>query len=52
MGRQVLHAARLEFRFPPRITRTFAAPLAPDMREFVLKKMGVAEAELDAALKG
>jgi 23S rRNA pseudouridine1911/1915/1917 synthase len=50
MGRQALHAAKLEFRFPPRITRTFTAPLAPDMREFVVKKMGFSEAELDVAL--
>lgn len=50
MGRQALHAAKLEFRFPPRITRTFTAPLAPDMREFVVRKMGFSEAELDAAL--
>ena len=42
MGRQALHAAKLEFRFPPRITRTFTAPLAPDMRAFVVAKMGVA----------
>ena len=42
MGRQALHAAKLEFRFPPRITRTFTCPLAPDMREFVIAKMGVA----------
>jgi hypothetical protein len=35
-----LHAAKLEFRFPPRITRTFSAPLAPDMRAFVIAKMG------------
>ena len=41
MGRQALHAAKLEFRFPPRITRTFTCPLAPDMREFVIAKMGV-----------
>ena len=51
MGRQALHAAKLEFRFPPRITRTFTAPLAPDMREFVVKKMGFSEAELDEVLK-
>jgi 23S rRNA pseudouridine1911/1915/1917 synthase len=41
MGRQALHAAKLEFRFPPRITRTFTCPLAPDMRAFVVAKMGV-----------
>ena len=51
MGRQALHAAKLEFRFPPRITRTFTAPLAPDMRAFVVKKMGFSEAELDEVLK-
>jgi hypothetical protein len=50
MGRQALHAAKLEFRFPPRITRTFTCPLAPDMKEFVVKKMGFREAELDAVL--
>jgi hypothetical protein len=47
MGRQALHAAKLEFRFPPRITRTFTAPLAPDMRAFVIAKMGVDEARVD-----
>ena len=41
----------IQFRFPPRITRTFTAPLAPDMREFVVKKMGFSEAELDEVLK-
>ena len=50
MGRQALHAAKLEFRFPPRITRTFTAPLAPDMKEFVVAKMGFSEVELDVAL--
>ena len=52
MGRQALHAAKLEFKFPPRITRTFSAPLAADMREFVVIKMGVEAAQLDAALEG
>jgi hypothetical protein len=47
MGRQALHAAKLEFRFPPRITRTFTAPLAQDMREFVIAKMGVAGEVVD-----
>ena len=51
MGRQALHAAKLEFRFPPRITRTFTAPLAPDMRDFVGKKMGFSAEELAEALK-
>jgi hypothetical protein len=47
MGRQALHAAKLEFRFPPRITRTFTAPLAPDMRAFAVAKMGADEALVD-----
>jgi len=47
MGRQALHAARLEFRFPPRITRTFSAPLAADMRAFVVAKMGVSGEAVD-----
>jgi len=47
MGRQALHASKLEFRYPPRITRTFSAPLAPDMRAFVVAKMGVDEELVD-----
>jgi 23S rRNA pseudouridine1911/1915/1917 synthase len=47
MGRQALHAAKLDFRFPPRITRTFTAPLAPDMRAFAVAKMGADEALVD-----
>jgi len=49
MERQALHAARLDFR-APLFQRIFRAPLAPDMRAFVLRKMGVAESELDAIL--
>lgn len=49
MARQALHAARLEFRAPA-LNRTFAAPLAADMRRFVAERMGVPEAELAAAL--
>ncbi len=48
-GRQALHASRLDFRSPA-FTRTFSAPLAADMRAFVLGRMGVAPAALDAAL--
>ncbi|MFM7209835.1 MAG: hypothetical protein ACKOY8_08465 [Verrucomicrobiota bacterium] len=48
-GRQALHASRLDFRSPA-FTRTFSAPLAADMREFVIGRMGVAPAALDAAL--
>ena len=49
MGRQALHAARLEFRAPS-LTRTFAAPLAADMRAFAIKRMGLSGTEIDAAL--
>ena len=49
MNRQALHAARLEFK-SPHLTRTFRAPLAADMRQFVISKMQIAEADLDAAL--
>ncbi|GBL26800.1 RNA pseudouridine synthase 2, chloroplastic [Verrucomicrobiota bacterium] len=49
MERQALHAARLDFR-APLFQRIFRAPLAPDMRAFVLSKMGVSESELDALL--
>jgi 23S rRNA pseudouridine1911/1915/1917 synthase len=35
--RQALHAARLEFK-APQFTRNFSAPLAVDMRQFVLKR--------------
>jgi len=44
-----LHAARLDFR-APQFQRIFRAPLAPDMRAFMLNKMGVAESELAAVL--
>ena len=46
---QALHAARLDFR-APQFQRIFRAPLAPDMRAFMLNKMGVAESELAAVL--
>ena len=49
MNRQALHASRLEFK-SPHITRNFRAPLAADMRQFVISKMQIAEADLDAAL--
>ena len=49
LGRQALHAARLDFR-SPKLRRVFRAPLAADMRDFVLRKMGCAEAELEQAL--
>ncbi len=48
MGRQALHASQLEFK-SPHFTRVFRAPLATDMREFVLQKMGCSEAALLAA---
>ena len=51
MRRQALHAFKLEFRFPPRISRTFSAPLALDMSEFVMIKMGYSKQDLDEALK-
>jgi 23S rRNA pseudouridine1911/1915/1917 synthase len=50
MSRQALHAARLEFRAPT-LTRTFAAPLAADMRRFAVERMGLSADELDAALR-
>ena len=50
MGRQALHAAQLDFR-SPKLTRIFTAPLAPDMRAFVLQKMGFSAEQLDEALK-
>ena len=50
MGRQALHAARLDFR-SPKLTRVFTAPLAADMRDFVLGPMGCTEAQLDEALR-
>jgi 23S rRNA pseudouridine1911/1915/1917 synthase len=49
MDRQALHAARLDFR-APQFQRVFQAPLAADMRAFVLGRMGVGEAELAAVL--
>mgnify|MGYP000219830332 CR=1 FL=1 len=49
LERQALHAARLDFR-APQFQRVFRAPLAPDMRAFVLAKMGVAATDLDAVL--
>jgi hypothetical protein len=38
MGRQALHAAQLDFK-APNFTRVFRAPLAADMRDFILQKM-------------
>jgi 23S rRNA pseudouridine1911/1915/1917 synthase len=49
MERQALHAFRLDFR-APQFQRVFKAPLAADMRAFVLAKMGVTATELDAVL--
>lgn len=49
LARQGLHAARLEFTAPA-LTRTFAAPLAADLRRFALERMGLAESELGATL--
>jgi 23S rRNA pseudouridine1911/1915/1917 synthase len=40
MGRQALHAARLDFR-SPKLTRVFTAPLAADMRDFVARPDGL-----------
>lgn len=40
LPRQALHAARLVFR-SPEFSRTFSAPLPPDMRDFCLEKVGV-----------
>ena len=51
MRRQALHAAKLEFRFPLRISRTFSAPLALDMSQFVQIKMGYSKQDLDEALR-
>jgi hypothetical protein len=51
LERQALHAARLDFR-APQFQRVFRAPLAPDMRAFILAKMGVAATDLDAVLAG
>jgi hypothetical protein len=49
LERQALHAARLDFR-APQFQRIFRAPLAPDMRAFILNQMGVAASELAAVL--
>lgn len=49
MGRQALHAAQLDFR-APKLSRVFRAPLAADMRDFVLRKMGCSEDDLARAL--
>ncbi|MGA0133279.1 MAG: RluA family pseudouridine synthase [Opitutales bacterium] len=50
-GRQALHASRLDFRAPA-FGRVFSAPLAADMRAFVLNRMRTTEAELADALGG
>jgi 23S rRNA pseudouridine1911/1915/1917 synthase len=47
--RQALHASRLEFK-APQFTRTFSAPLANDMKEFILNEMKVSRAVLDSVL--
>ena len=47
--RQALHASRLEFK-SPQFTRIFYAPLAKDMEDFVLQKMGVSKFDLESAL--
>jgi 23S rRNA pseudouridine1911/1915/1917 synthase len=49
LERQALHASRLDFR-APQFQRIFRAPLAPDMRAFILNQMGVAASELAAVL--
>jgi 23S rRNA pseudouridine1911/1915/1917 synthase len=48
-NRQALHAARLEFK-APQFTRTFSAPLAKDMEEFILNEMKVSRVVLDSVL--
>ena len=49
LPRQALHAARLEFK-PPRLVRTFIAPLAADMRAFINQQMGVSAEDLTTLL--
>ena len=49
LPRQALHAARLDF-VAPTLRRTFRAPLAPDLREFVLSRMGMDAAALGSLL--
>ena len=49
MERQALQASRLDFK-SPHLTRTFRAPLAADMRAFVISKMQINETALDATL--
>ena len=40
LPRQALHAARLVFK-SPEFSRTFSAPLPPDMRDYCVEKFGV-----------
>ena len=48
IARQALHAARLEFK-GPRLNRTFWAPLTPELRVFMLTRMGLSEETVDRA---
>lgn len=50
LPRQALHAAKLEFK-SPEFVRTFTAPLPPDMRNFLLSKLTLSEAELEKILQ-
>jgi len=48
MGRQALHAYQLDFR-APNFTRIFKAPLAADMTDFIINKMGCSPEALQQA---
>ncbi len=48
LPRQALHATRLEFR-GPHLSRTFWAPLTPELREFLSRRMGLSEETIDRA---
>lgn len=49
LPRQALHAARLEFK-APNLGRTFIAPLAQDLRDFITQRMGIGTEDLNALL--
>jgi 23S rRNA pseudouridine1911/1915/1917 synthase len=49
LSRQALHASRLEFK-APNFQRTFRAPLASDMLQFMVERMGFSAQEVQRVL--
>lgn len=49
LPRQALHASQLDFK-APQFQRTFRAPLAKDMHQFIVQRMGFSESEVQRVL--